>query len=75
MNAAFYVPLLLVQVTPDMKAYAIYYLPADLQRPEIFLSRAPLRDTARLKLRSNSAPSKNWFTSQVVPPVSGVQYL
>jgi len=46
MDAAVYFPLYLVLVAPD-RSYSIFYLSADLQRPEMFKARAPLRDTAK----------------------------
>jgi hypothetical protein len=47
MDAAIYFPLYLVLVTSEMKHYAIYYLSADLQPPELFHQRKPLSETAR----------------------------
>ena len=47
MEAGIYFPLFLVLVTADRASYAIYYLPADLQRPEMFKARNPLQVTAR----------------------------
>jgi len=48
MDAGIYFPLFLVLVE-DMTAseYAIYYLPADLQIPEMFKARSPLSANAR----------------------------
>ena len=40
-------PLFLVLVRPDRSEHAIYYLSADLQRPEMFKPRKPLSETAR----------------------------
>jgi type II restriction enzyme len=47
MEAAIYFPLYLVLATQDLKGYAIYYLSADLQPPELFLERNPLSANAR----------------------------
>jgi Dam-replacing family len=47
MDAAIYFPLFLVLVSDDFKRYAIYYLAADLQTPELFKPRSPLSKTAR----------------------------
>ena len=47
MDAAIYFPLFLVLVTADLKKYAIHYLAADLQSPELFKSRTLLSKTAR----------------------------
>lgn len=47
MQAGIYFPLFLVLTTVEMTPYAIYYLSADLQRPEIFKRRKPLSDNAR----------------------------
>jgi Dam-replacing family len=47
MEAGIYFPLFLVLATANRALYAIYYLPADLQRPEMFKVRKPLSDTAR----------------------------
>ncbi|WP_207802965.1 DpnI domain-containing protein [Roseicella frigidaeris] len=47
MEAGIYFPLFLVLISADKSDYAIYYLSADLQRPEMFKPRKPLRDTAR----------------------------
>ncbi len=47
MAAAIYFPLFLVLVAAANKACAIYYLSADLQRPEMFLPRSPLSPKAR----------------------------
>ncbi|MFO1248524.1 MAG: DpnI domain-containing protein [Alphaproteobacteria bacterium] len=46
MDAAIYFPLFLVLVSPTKK-FAIYYLAADLQPPELFKKRAPLSQNAR----------------------------
>jgi type II restriction enzyme len=46
MEAAIYFPLFLVLVS-STKKFAIYYLPADLQTPELFKKRAPLSENAR----------------------------
>ncbi len=45
MKAGIYFPLFIVLVSG--KDYAIYYLPADLQTPEMFLPRNKLSATAR----------------------------
>lgn len=47
MVAGIFFPLFLVVVSPDRRRRAIYYLPADLQSPEMFQQRAPLKLTAR----------------------------
>jgi type II restriction enzyme len=47
MQAGIYFPLFLVLATPQKTAYAIYYLAADLQRPEMFKARKPLSATTR----------------------------
>ena len=47
MEAGIYFPLFLVLVTSDQRQYAIHYLSADLQRPDIFEPRTPLSATAR----------------------------
>jgi type II restriction enzyme len=47
MAAAIYFPLFLVLVENNLKKYAIYYLAADLQKPELFKERTPLSGTAR----------------------------
>jgi type II restriction enzyme len=47
MEAGIYFPLFLVLATEDSKFYAIYYLSADLQRPEIFKPRKPLSPDAQ----------------------------
>ena len=47
MIAGIFFPLFLVVVSPDRRRRAIYYLPADLQSPEMFRQRAPLKPTAR----------------------------
>jgi type II restriction enzyme len=47
MDAGIYFPLFIVVVNHDLSAHAIYYLPADLQHPEMFQQRQPLRPTAR----------------------------
>ena len=45
MDSAIYFPLFLVLVSKQ--DYAIYYLSADLQTPELFLARKPLSDKAK----------------------------
>ena len=47
MDAAIYFPLYVVLATADLKKYAIYYLSADLQPPDLFQERNPLSATAR----------------------------
>ena len=39
--------LFIVVANADRSAHAVYYLPADLQQPEMFQQRRPLRATAR----------------------------
>jgi len=45
MAAGIYFPLFIVLVSG--KKFAIYYLPADLQRPELFVARKPLSENAK----------------------------
>jgi hypothetical protein len=45
MRSGIYFPLFLVQVSG--RKVAIYYLSADMQRPELFVKRAPLSNTAK----------------------------
>jgi len=47
MEAGIFFPLFIVLVSPDRKSKAIYYLPADLQQPEMFQKRNPLAEGAR----------------------------
>lgn len=47
MQAGIYFPLFVVLTTDDRARYAIYYLSADLQQPEMFKPRSPLKPTAR----------------------------
>jgi type II restriction enzyme len=47
MDAAIYFPLYLVLVSADQRKYAVYYLSADLQPPELFRPRKPLGPEAR----------------------------
>jgi hypothetical protein len=47
MEAAIYFPLFLVLVGQSAKKFAIYYLAADLQKPDLFRARSPLSKTAR----------------------------
>jgi type II restriction enzyme len=47
MQAGIYFPLFIVIINPDRSARAVYYLPADLQQPEMFQQRKPLSATAR----------------------------
>lgn len=46
MQAGIYFPLFLVLIAPQNR-FAIYYLSADLQTPEMFVARKPLSKTAR----------------------------
>ena len=46
-EAAIYFPLFLVLVSKTSRKYAIYYLAADLQKPNLFRARAPLSKNAR----------------------------
>lgn len=47
MDAAIYFPLYIVALIADANRYAIFYLSADLQEPEIFEPRDPLSSNAR----------------------------
>jgi type II restriction enzyme len=47
MDAGIYFPLFIVVVNQDRSAHAVYYLPADLQHPQMFQERQPLGPTAR----------------------------
>ena len=47
MKAGIYFPLFLVLATKDRREYAIYYLSADLQKPDIFKPRKPLSPRAK----------------------------
>jgi len=47
MQAGIYFPLFLVLVDSSQRQKAIYYLPADLQSPEMFEPRNPLSSTAK----------------------------
>jgi Dam-replacing family len=47
MRAGIYFPLFLVLATTGFASHAIYYLSADLQRPEMFKPRKALSETAR----------------------------
>jgi type II restriction enzyme len=47
MDASIYFPLFLVLVEKGKSAYAIYFLSADLQLPEMFRPRSPLSAKAR----------------------------
>ena len=47
MDAGIYVPLFLVLVAPEPKTYSIFYLPANLQKPEMFQPRPPLPQSAQ----------------------------
>jgi type II restriction enzyme len=46
MDAAIYFPLYLVLVAPD-QSYSIFYLSADLQKPDMFQARKPLSASAK----------------------------
>jgi len=46
-DAGTYIPLFVVAVTADRRSHAIYYLPPDLQRREMFIPRNPLSATAQ----------------------------
>jgi len=46
LESGFYMPLFIVLYKSDTE-YGIYYLPADLQVPGMFVPRNPLSDTAR----------------------------
>jgi len=46
MDSAIYFPLFIVLVKEPRK-FAIYYLPADIQFPEMFIPRKPLSTTAK----------------------------
>ncbi len=47
MDAAIYFPLYLVLATKALDQFAIYYLSADLQPPELFVKRKPLSAMAK----------------------------
>lgn len=47
MDAGIYFPLFLVLVDKAMASHGIYYLAADLQRPDMFVPRKPLSENAR----------------------------
>ena len=47
MQAGIYFPLFLVLATAGFDSHAIYYLSADLQRPEMFKPRKALSANAR----------------------------
>jgi len=47
MDAGIYFPLFLVLATESLEQYAIHYLSADLQQPEMFVPRKPLSPNAR----------------------------
>ena len=49
MTAGIYFPLFIVVANADRSAHAVYYLPADLQQPEMFQQRRPSQ--------ANGAPS------------------
>lgn len=47
MDAGIYFPLFLVLVSPSGRKRAVYYLPVDLQKPEMFVPRKPLSKSAK----------------------------
>lgn len=47
MAAGIYFPMFLVLIQKETNKYAIYYLPSDLQSPEMFQERKPLSAEAR----------------------------
>ena len=47
MDSGIYFPLFIVVASPDRKKVALYYLPADLQDPEMFVPRKPLTSAAK----------------------------
>jgi Dam-replacing family len=47
MASGIYFPLFLVLVAEELHLFSIHYLSADLQTPELFLERKPLRETAQ----------------------------
>jgi type II restriction enzyme len=47
MESGIYFPLFIVVVKPGRRSRAVYYLPADLQRPEMFQQRKALSPNAR----------------------------
>jgi type II restriction enzyme len=47
MEAGIYFPLFIVVTNSDRSAHAVYYLPADLQHPQMFQQRQPIQSTAR----------------------------
>ena len=47
MDAGIYFPLFIVLVTANRRQRSVFYLPADLQRPEMFAPRNPLSAGAR----------------------------
>jgi hypothetical protein len=47
MTSGIYFPLFLVPAPADLASFAIYYLSADLQKPEMFKARKPLSKIAR----------------------------
>lgn len=47
MDAGIYYSLYLVAVSPRGRSHGLWYLPADLQTPEMFVARNPLSSSAR----------------------------
>jgi type II restriction enzyme len=47
MESGIFYPLFLVAVSPSSKSYGLWYLPADLQTPEMFTPRKPLSSKAK----------------------------
>jgi type II restriction enzyme len=47
MESGIFYPLFLVAVPPSGKNYGLWYLPADLQTPEMFTARKPLSNKAK----------------------------
>lgn len=47
MEAGIYFPLFIVLVTSNLRNFRVYYLSADLQKPEIFQPRKPLEPPAK----------------------------
>jgi hypothetical protein len=47
MQAGIFIPLFIVLTNSDLSRFSIYYLPGDLQLPQMFKSRTPLKDTAK----------------------------
>jgi type II restriction enzyme len=47
MESGIYFPLFLVLVKENFKKYSVFYLSADLQKPEMFIVRKPLSNNAK----------------------------